>query len=66
MHINSGPDTTAAWGATASALAGLGRVSFGIGVVALFERRPPLYALINGGYWAVAFTVMGAIIGAWR
>jgi hypothetical protein len=62
----SGPDTTVAWGATAGALAGLGWVALGIGVVALFERRPLAYALINGGYWAVAFTVMGAILGAWR
>jgi hypothetical protein len=60
------PDTTVAWGATAGALAGVGWVAFGIGVVSLFERRPISYALINGGYWAVAMTVMGAIIGAWR
>jgi hypothetical protein len=62
----SGPETTASWGATAGALAGAGWVALGIGVVALFERRPLSYALINGGYWAVAFTVMGAILGAWR
>jgi hypothetical protein len=62
----SGPDTTVAWGATAGALAGIGWVALGIGVVALFERRPLAYTLVNGGYWAVAFTVMGAILGAWR
>ena len=61
-----GPETTAAWGATAGALAGLGWVALGIGVIGLFERRPLSYALINGGYWAVAMTVMGAILGAWR
>lgn len=61
-----GPDTTVAWGAAAGALAGGGWVACGIGVVALFERRPAAYAVINGGYWAVALTVMGAIIGAWR
>lgn len=60
------PSTTVAWGATAGALAGVGWVAFGIGVVALFERRPLAYTLINGGYWAVALTVMGAILGAWR
>ena len=38
----------------------------GIGTVALFERRPPSYTLINGGYWIVALVVMGAIIGGWR
>jgi hypothetical protein len=62
----AGPDTTVAWGATAGALAGVGWVAFGIAVVALFERRTLAYVLINGGYWAVAFTVMGAILGAWR
>lgn len=62
----SGPDTTIAWGATAGALAGVGWVALGIGVVALFERRPLSYVLINGGYWAVSFVVMGAILGAWR
>jgi hypothetical protein len=60
------PDTTMTWGATAGALAGVGWVAFGIAVVALFERRPIAWTLINGGYWAVALTVMGAILGAWR
>ena len=62
----AGPDTTTAWGATAGALAGVGWVALGLGVVSLFERRPLAYSLINGGYWAVAMTVMGAILGAWR
>ena len=61
-----GPDTTVAWGAAAGALAGGGWVACGIGVVALFERRPAPYTFINGGYWLVALTMMGAIIGAWR
>ena len=62
----AGPETTAAWGATAGLLAGLGWVALGIGVVALFERRSWSYILVNGGYFVVAFTVMGAILGAWR
>ena len=62
----NGPDTTASWGATAGALAGVGWVAFGLSVVALFERRPISYMLINGGYWAVALSVMGLILGAWR
>jgi hypothetical protein len=33
---------------------------------ALFERRSWRYVAVNGGYWIVAFTVMGAILGAWR
>ena len=62
----SGPDTTAHWGATAGALAGAGWVAAGFGVVGLFERRPIAWTLINGGYWTVAFVLMGAILGAWR
>ena len=58
--------TTAAWGATAGFLAGFGWIALGIGVVALFERRPWSYIFVNGGYVTVALTVMGLIIGAWR
>lgn len=61
-----GPDTTVAWGAAAGALTGLGWVAPAIATVALFERRSFAYLAINGGYFAVAFTVMGLIIGAWR
>jgi hypothetical protein len=39
---------------------------FAIGVVALFERRPWTYLLVNGGYWVVTMTAMGAILGAWK
>jgi hypothetical protein len=58
--------TTAAWGATAGFLAGFGWIALGIGVVALFERRPWSYIFVNGGYMTVALVVMGLIIGAWR
>ena len=60
------PKTTLAWGATAGFLAGFGWVAMGIGVVALFERRPWTYVLVNGGYMTVALATMGAIIGGWR
>ena len=59
------PDTTLAWGAAAGGLSSVW-VALGIGTVALFERRPAAYTLINGGYWVVSLVVMGAIIGAWR
>ena len=62
----AGPDTTVASGATAGVLAGGGWVALGIAVVALFERRSLTYVLVNGGYFVVAFAVMGAILGAWR
>jgi hypothetical protein len=60
------PDTTLSWGATAGALTGAGWVMPGIAVVALFERRPLAYTLVNGGYWTVALALMGAILGGWR
>jgi hypothetical protein len=65
MFLND-PKTTAAWGATAGFLAGFGWVTMGIGIVALFEQRPPSYVLVNGGYLTVALVLMGAILGVWR
>jgi hypothetical protein len=49
-----------------SVAAGLGWAALGLGVIALFERRPLSYFLINGGYLTVAFAVMGLILGLWR
>lgn len=49
-----------------SVAAGLGWAAFGLSVIALFERRPFAYHLINGGYLTVAFAVMGLILGLWR
>jgi hypothetical protein len=60
------PGTTVAWGTAAGALTGLGWVLPAIATVALFERRPARYIAINGGYFVLAFVVMGAILGAWR
>lgn len=60
------PKTTASWGATAGFLAGFGWVTLAIATIALFERRPWRYVLINGGYMTVSFVLMGLIIGAWR
>jgi hypothetical protein len=65
MFLND-PGTTLSWGATAGFLAGVGWIAFGVGVIALFERRPLAYVLVNGGYMGVSLTVMGAILGAWR
>ena len=54
------------WGMTAGALAGAGWVTAALAVTAVFESRGWLYVAVNGGYWIVAFVVMGGIIGAWR
>lgn len=62
----SGPDTTTTWGATAGALTGVGWVMPAIATLALFERRSFTWVAINGGYYIVAFIIMGTILGAWR
>lgn len=49
-----------------SVAAGLGFAAFGLSMVAMFERRPLTYHLINGGYLTVAFVVMGLILALWR
>jgi len=54
------------YGAMAGFLTGFGWVFFAIGIISLFEKRSATYVLINGGYMITAFTVMGAIIGAWH
>ncbi|MEP6846593.1 MAG: DUF1761 domain-containing protein [Panacibacter sp.] len=54
------------FGLLAGFLAGFGWVFFSIGIISLFEKRSFKYMLINGGYITVAFTVMGAILGAWN
>mgnify|MGYP001606883850 CR=1 FL=1 len=54
------------WGITAGALAGIGWVSFSIGITYLFERKSMKLFLINAGYHAVAFMVMGGILGLWK
>ena len=62
----AGPETTLGFAIAAGGAAGLGWAALGLAVVALFERRPPSYMLINGGYLTVSFLAMGAILGAWR
>ncbi|MEQ8955599.1 MAG: DUF1761 domain-containing protein [Gammaproteobacteria bacterium] len=47
-------------------LTGFGWVTMAIGVNALFEQKSFKYIAINGGYWIVVFTIMGAILGAWK
>ncbi|MEE4257327.1 MAG: DUF1761 domain-containing protein [Bacteroidales bacterium] len=52
------------FGLTAGALTGIGWVALAIGILYLFERKSFRFWLINAGYMAVGFSVMGAIIGA--
>jgi len=60
------PSVTLLSGAFYGFLAGFGWLFFGIGVVALFEQRPWSYLFINGGYWIVTMTLMGALLGFWK
>ncbi len=55
-----------AFGTTAGLMAGLGWVALGIAIISLFENRSLKYVLINGGYMMASFTLMGAILGAWK
>lgn len=55
-----------AWGITAGALAGFGWVACSIGVTYLFERKSMKLFLINAGYHAVTFMIMGGILGIWK
>ncbi len=54
----------AAFGTAAGLAAGVGWVASAIGILCLFERRSPVLSAIDAGYFTVAFTAMGAIIGA--
>ena len=54
------------FGMTAGALSGIGWVALAIGINYLFERKSFRIWLINAGYMAVSFTIMGTIIGAWQ
>jgi hypothetical protein len=60
-----GPSGGIAWGSGAGALAGVGWAAASLATVYLFERRSLMLIVIDGGYIAVSYTVMGAIIGAW-
>ena len=53
-------------GALYGFLTGFGWVAMGIFIVGMFELKTWRYLLINGGYFIVAFTIMGAILGAWK
>jgi hypothetical protein len=61
-----GAKASLTFGLFAGAAAGFGWVALAFGVTYLFERKSLCLFLINAGYHAVAFTLMGAILGAWH
>lgn len=65
LDLFLGPDATFSWGLTAGALAGIGWVGAAMGTSYLFENKSLKLYLINAGYHAVNFIVMGGVLGAW-
>lgn len=61
-----GAKSTLAFGTFAGAAAGFGWVGLSFGVTYLFEQKSLRFFFINAGYHGVAFTLMGAILGAWH
>lgn len=61
-----GPTATVGFGLAAGAAAGIGWVAASTAITYLFERKPMKLFLINGGYQAIALTMMGGILGAWH
>ncbi|MDZ7774051.1 MAG: DUF1761 domain-containing protein [Balneolaceae bacterium] len=57
---------TAGSGAFYGFLTGFGWIFFVIATNALYEQKSWGYIFINGGFWTVAFTIMGLILGAWK
>ncbi|MDZ7680430.1 MAG: DUF1761 domain-containing protein [Fodinibius sp.] len=70
MFLTGSPEAAgqmnAGMGAFYGFLTGFGWIFFALAVNSLYEQRSWMYILINGGYWSVAFTIMGLIIGAWK
>lgn len=61
-----GPTVNATTGALYGFTAGLCWVATSFGSTYLFEHRPLSLWLINGGYRALQFTLIGLILGAWH
>ena len=57
------PGTTWQWGIGAGLLASVWAMYI---IISLFEQRTFKHILINSGYIAVYFAVIGAILGIWR
>jgi hypothetical protein len=61
-----GADVDVGMGAAYGLTAGLCWVAASFGINYLFECKNIRLFLINGGYHTLQFTVIGAILGAWR
>ena len=61
-----GPTVTLEQGALYGFTAGLCWVATSFGSTYLFEYKPVMLFLINGGYRTLQFTLIGLILGAWH
>lgn len=70
MFLTGSPEAAAqvnaGMGAFYGFLTGFGWIFFALAVNSLYEQKSWKYIFVNGGYWSVAFTIMGLIIGAWK
>ena len=61
-----GPDSDLVSGMIYGGLAGIGWVAASLGILYLFEKKSMKLFLINAGYQAVTYIIMGGIIGLWK
>lgn len=65
MFLNS-QEIGLAQGAFYGFLAGAGWILPAFAVSGFFEQKSGSWILLNGVYWTVALTAMGALLGGWR
>ncbi len=61
-----GPQADLSFGVIAGLLVAVGWLATSLGVLYLFERRPPAHFWVNAGYLLLTYVAMGAILGGWR
>lgn len=61
-----GPKADLGFGLAAGAAAGIGWVSASIGIVYLFGKKSLKLFLIDAGYQAVTYIIMGGLLGVWK
>lgn len=65
LEMFIGSTATVFEGSIAGLAIGLFWISTSIGMNCLFERKSFKLFLIDAGYFTIAYTIMGAILGAW-
>ena len=61
-----GPNSTLLGGLTVGLLVGCFFVTTALGITDIFDNKPLIHLLVNGGYHITSFAVMGMIIGFWH